>query len=757
MIENIITLIKRICGQLNELTTSLWLVIILFVVIVFHFLGIGNLWPFTTRGNIYVDSPEVYTRERLVNDRYNQDFWLHQQLDNLDKPQNLVTGEIAESTSLGISNGADIPAMQIKNTSTPSGSQQENSQPLTFAQAFEIKAGIRDAIRQLVLENMLDDRHDLTGNSVYGLKFDTTVIPGANTKDRAFVRINLSVEDPFQIELNQYKKTLADDNLNKLIDSYQQLSKHIIVYYVQKYIEQTNDEITPKSPLYAADQQYKAWLKSVEDRLNTYMHRKIRSDEYNKQCEMYDKDKKFDQFLQEMIRDNLGHVLSTANDVKIKNNIEISLPEQWSNFMQIFYDMEEKSCKTQPIFEVREKWDHINVFDKQDWPPGKFYYADSTPNDPNKCDNLYFIKYKTKRYNLADIPFPHLKSCSMEELVNLLPSVTKETLAYLPNDLFIAFTDEVSKLKAKCNNQNDHSSCEKKEASKRRELVIPSGLFNFIDKLVARDLYTYAVFPKNEVAGILSNSSVDLAVTGEIDGASWLSFWKDMRESRLQSMSVGFGDGSKGNLNDQDVSDNNPSISVKENKKDNIEFGWVLSGLGKMEPTQKTELALISVPAWTNKLNLKITTGWLDHNAKENAEKPFDMKVPVPPDYQAFDSLIIEGQHQRKPKILNDLMDANLRVTICKNAKILIPGSRLWRSATVTLGAQKADRITVLPNMEGIIAEFLQVEVPHSGDVKKPKVKLQVWTSEGVDTAEQQVEIQLRPDNVQSCDNADKS
>ena len=230
-----------------------------------------------------------------------------------------------------------------------------------------------------------------------------------------------------------------------------------------------------------------------------------------------------------------------------------------------------------------------------------------------------------------------------------------------------------------------------------------------------------------------------------------------MRESRLQSMSVGFGDGSKGNLNDQDVSDNNPSISVKENKKDNIEFGWVLSGLGKMEPTQKTELALISVPAWTNKLNLKITTGWLDHNAKENAEKPFDMKVPVPPDYQAFDSLIIEGQHQRKPKILNDLMDANLRVTICKNAKILIPGSRLWRSATVTLGAQKADRITVLPNMEGIIAEFLQVEVPHSGDVKKPKVKLQVWTSEGVDTAEQQVEIQLRPDNVQSCDNADKS
>ena len=50
-----------------------------------------------------------------------------------------------------------------------------------FDQDFLIRSGIRDAIRQLILENLLDDRHDLTGNSVYGLKFDISVIPGNQT------------------------------------------------------------------------------------------------------------------------------------------------------------------------------------------------------------------------------------------------------------------------------------------------------------------------------------------------------------------------------------------------------------------------------------------------------------------------------------------------------------------------------------------------------------------------------------------------
>jgi hypothetical protein len=138
----------------------------------------------------------------------------------------------------------------------------------------------------------------------------------------------------------------------------------------------------------------------------------------------------------------------------------------------------------------------------------------------------------------------------------------------------------------------------------------------------------------------------------------------------------------------------------------------------------------------------------------------------VPPDLETFDSVFREDAGvTRGPRILDDQMDRDIYVVAGRGTSILIPGSRLWRSATVTLGAQSADRIRVLPNMEGIIAEFSEVDLPYAvyqpraiGDdgfsnekdeaepqclLEEPAlaklaarpVRLRVWTSEGVATA----------------------
>lgn len=101
-------------------------------------------------------------------------------------------------------------------------------------------------------------------------------------------------------------------------------------------------------------------------------------------------------------------------------------------------------------------------------------------------------------------------------------------------------------------------------------------------------------------------------------------------------------------------------------------------------------------------------------------------------------------------------MDRDIYLRAGREAKLLIPGSRLWRSATVTLGAQIANRIRVLPNMEGIIAEFDQLDLPSAAYRTEEKggadpqcalqnkafenfaarpVRLRVWTSEGVTRA----------------------
>jgi hypothetical protein len=76
---------------------------------------------------------------------------------------------------------------------------------------------------------------------------------------------------------------------------------------------------------------------------------------------------------------------------------------------------------------------------------------------------------------------------------------------------------------------------------------------------------------------------------------------------------------------------------------------------------------------------------------------------------------------------------------------LLLEGARLWRSTEVTAGAQHADKITVLPNMEGILAEFDCVQPPNgirhlrlNEEIAGKELKqivtydwVKVWTSEG--------------------------
>jgi hypothetical protein len=67
----------------------------------------------------------------------------------------------------------------------------------------------REQIRTLMIENQLDDRHDLRGNSLYRLRFDAAVLPGRDTRKAA--KITVSVLPPEGL-LDQ-KITEYTDNL----------------------------------------------------------------------------------------------------------------------------------------------------------------------------------------------------------------------------------------------------------------------------------------------------------------------------------------------------------------------------------------------------------------------------------------------------------------------------------------------------------------------------------------------------------------
>jgi hypothetical protein len=66
-------------------------------------------------------------------------------------------------------------------------------------------------------------------------------------------------------------------------------------------------------------------------------------------------------------------------------------------------------------------------------------------------------------------------------------------------------------------------------------------------------------------------------------------------------------------------------------------------------------------------------------------------------------------------------------------AAIVIPGKNLWKNSTVTLGAQIAEHVAVLPDTSGIIAKFEQVRWPGAAkaSVQYRGLPLNVWTSRG--------------------------
>lgn len=147
--------------------------------------------PGTTFGKIYVDTPEVYSRERLVNDRFQQDAWLREKL--REKPTQGIQGSTGVSSS---SNTSFALAAGVK-PQTPKQQQLEKSKTPhevgdTPIEQLRDAMAYREEVRNEILENQLDDRHDIAGNTLYRLKFDATVVPHHDTSAYAMVEVTVT-------------------------------------------------------------------------------------------------------------------------------------------------------------------------------------------------------------------------------------------------------------------------------------------------------------------------------------------------------------------------------------------------------------------------------------------------------------------------------------------------------------------------------------------------------------------------------------
>jgi hypothetical protein len=649
-------------------------------------------WLVGPSGQVYVSSPGVYTRERLVNDRNDQDFWLREQLRKLDSSEigfaaiTRTDLHLKVAAGSGAEQGSDPASGEKANEPAPQGDDTTKPPALPFVKSFAIRTAARDAIRQSILENLLDDRHDLTGNSVYGLKFDTTVFPGRFAAGgRAFVRISIA---PGQSEL--FAEEAKPDR------DFPELPFHLRSYFKSDYSDIANN---PANPNYNSFNLYSQWRSNVRWRLNSHL---TQIAETKCQCRN-SLATGTGGLCASPLPDWRQDVISTVNtilaidgailqkdpverdangapkDPKVKGfNTGVTLPAPWNEFLIIsVYTPTASDCSNLPVFNVDGVSDTIFVRPKN-----------GTSNEYRLVDE---INEKEGAYVFAGLGRPRYRN---------IPSIAR-------------YVRGIEKLVKYCVDESKQDTC-------AEYVTVPSGYFNFIEKVIKPDMYAYSLFPRLEATSVLNAQETSRSLTYSGDktaGAPVVGVESadSVNEASLEPTAVGFTD---------------------SHSERTVDLGWIIDVGRNGQPFQRSQFALISVPAWTSRLTVTVRTGWLTSSSAEWSAAPYSYTVPIPPDYEAFDSFIGGQEAMRRPQINDELMDDQFLVA-CRKAAILIPGLRLWRSAMVTVGSERADRITVLPNMRGIIAEFTKL----GWAAKEHLATLRVWTSEGVDTQPNKIHI----------------
>jgi hypothetical protein len=736
--------LERLRGWRSSLRLMRRAVLAATLAVVLWVTGMPPIWPFLTTGHLYVEGPQIYTRERLVNDRYRQDAWLNARLEALDDEEHLIRGARLRQFFVGGEQETEKAG--------------ERMMVLPFQEDFLLRSAIRDKVRQMILENLLDDRHDLAGNSIYGLKFETAILPGSNTYARPFVLVHVDAdlfEPPLRREERNAEKYLKDTALPP-------------------------DAVPPvePSPFIAVERPFESWKESLEARLNHYLDAarargscraegKNEAPERNSkiECERELIGKALQQVMGIDPHEMTGTIPGTqSRDLKenpFHTPPSVQLPEPWRRYFLLRRGEARESGDTTLKLSPIEL--NLALADEKAWldylaavqaagdavqaaflavrgvslpPPRKEEEPEeSVPQNSQNGDGggkrtHRFLSEGRKdttngdepRWEVDKFERDYVAGLSQDEIKAIAASRSPETCLH-PHD-----------------EKADSKSCQ----LRGRKFRINYSHYNFLKAILDSDSYSYAVFPRGDVEGILTDSSIAASSRWPGTGpeAPGLGALIRSQTARAERVVVNFANFEARHAKPTEFSDHK------------FDFGWAVVKPGRQEAMQVSQLVLVSVPAYITKLKLVVKTGWLDRHSNPIWEgEETTMKVALPPDYEALDTLVIGGSRYHGPVIDETRFSQEIRVDACDNASILIPGERLWRSTTVTLGGQTADRITVMPDMGGIIASFEGVQMlPASGTDKDmiDEQDLTVWTSEGSAKLRQPVKIR-RVDDAQSC------
>jgi hypothetical protein len=753
-----------------------------------YLFGMPDIYFWKSPGRIFVESPEVYTRERLVNDRYLQASWLNAKLSEVDSAPfqaRRVTSRISGSTG----DGANVEKKsQAENEREPQSgdvgdgtlvvaqAQQDNTQRFPFDVEYELKAAMRDKIRQDIIENMLDDRHDLTGNSLVALKFDTTVLKRKGSRYNAKISFKVTTE---QLVTGTAQDKAADGNQTALKDL-----NIVEAFYLGN--EGMGLFSSGKNVLGRSYQKFERWIKNIEYRLDRELRRA---------CER-STSPKAQASANQMFHDALRKVLSVQNGGVFVNAQQktIPLPLPWADIFSLSYSSnitEDGNCSSvnlsvSPlapivyIFQTKEKGradefynsvadirsNYTIVLSTLD---GRIHFTDKASTSSNVATIHSIGRISGEIFSIFEKNNvkSHLYTRNAGEVC--LPPIDKMPDSTVAQDS-AGTSDYICKNDTVPRNDKEITEATSVPIGQtaprdNKETIdtvsVPAGYFNFMRRVQGADSYLYSLIPSgSSTARVLSKSAkLRLGMPSAIENNATLEHAQDLTVFDTEPKVLTFG--SVGPHKDD------PATA------DAIEFGWIaFNDQDRAGPETFSQTALISVPAWADEIKAEVSTSWIDDAGNPIFEdQPRTFSIPMPSDYEIFDASLSDTASYRRPSIDKQLMlGENIGLRNGQRGSIIIPGARLWRSTVVTLGSQRADEIFVLPDMEGVIATFDPIAVhfkeeecpiavlpsvdkgqpaeattpkttPLSTRLCKKNLTLRVWTSEGMDYLENKIMV----------------
>jgi hypothetical protein len=760
-------------------------------------------------GMIIVNSPTVYTRQRLVNDRLSQTAWLQDQLfvtKEVDPTFRSVDQVRLHRSSHGIEIGMGTNGLPTKDETTKrtssfptqesvaAGSESDEAaapqvDPTTL-DLFRAKNNYREEVRAEMMETQLDDRHDIRGNTIYRLAFDATILAGTKKDSLAVIKIKLSHDwdnpdfagdyEELYAEWLRHMQSVFDDNV-----------RAVALTLIQRSIAGVPDLLLHLPTVLTRGVCYDLTINSLMETEEAPPDNK-KYDLHNSPCNEKDSTqaKTADEFLQKYISLYVEKRRGIIEEIARSNIASATSPRNHNSGSlsispQILMTLE-NTCRKNAF---GANADLGNIFADINVGSGNLIKVNCPIYDDPTVEALIggilLLETVAKRHPitmqqaLAELEerFDHLKKqCGPINASCKLPGPSTSDFTCFAADYVQAsvnafwdrpqpghdFDDVIYFMDANViGRQTQNCRLVVSRMSNRRPSLdsvqdkCERGKFwtDPVGRLKCRlndatEVYSYSISPKNLVQRVSTLSDTRDALQALFNahlgtqGSDLQSLFQILQQESNKARAI----------------ESNPIVigfSLPSGKswadKQKTEFGWAIApqlrveGRREQVDGQYDLAAVISVPSWWRSVRLEIKRCWLpretlhkteDFGACPGKEEISGDLVRLPGDIRGvseklrFD--VVQEPHLSIPGNMEPYGPA-FTLQVGEPADLILTGGRLWRSTEVTLGAQTANEIVVLPNMEGIIAKFKCIKPQQPLNSRSDQnVDIRVWTSEGV-------------------------